>query len=301
VKSLQLANGFFQLPIRLLEVSNGSGGVRLALRESSHLPPATRYVTLSRCWGKEAMIRLLQSNLREFLTSISFSCLSKTFREAMEFTLHIGLRYLWIDALCIIQDSEDDWSHEAMLTSSVYTNSYLNLAATSSRNGSGGLFVAQNPLLANRCSIEAKWEGFMFGRYTCFDGIASRRRIAGAPLNKRASVLRERLLAPQVVHFAYDQVWWECLQMRACESFPTGIRKERSPIVSDAATSFWNLCSETSTENWLNMVESYTKCGHTKHEDKLDAIAGVSAPNTPAEKPGLVGLYSLCGVHLGQI
>lgn len=279
-KLLQNADDSIALPTRLLEVVSGPGGRSLLrLCEGRSLQPYTRYVTLSHCWGKEAMISLLGSNIDQFTISIPLSSLSRTFREAIEFTQKLGIGYLWIDALCIIQDSQEDWSHEALLMSSVYSNSYLNIAATSSENGNGGLFVAQNPLLANPCTIEANWDGLSSGSYVCYDGSTRRRRIDGGPLNKRAWVLQERLLAPRVVHFAYDQVWWECLHVRACESFPEGIREERDEIFKDAATAMRRISGlgrETLNQNWLSVVERYTECGLTKKEDKLVAIAGVA-------------------------
>jgi hypothetical protein len=244
------------------------------------------------------MTSLLESNIDQFAISIPFSSLPKSFREAIEFTRNLGVGYLWIDALCIIQDSQEDWLHEALLMSSVYSNSYLNIAATSSKNGNGGLFVAQNPFLANPCMIEANWEGLPPGIYVCYDDSARRRRIDGGPLNKRAWVLQERLLAPRVVHFAYDQVWWECLCVRACESFPEGIREERNEISTDAATAMRRInvqSRKTLNQDWLAIVEKYTECGLSKKEDKLVALAGVAKAvqmlsNLP-EEDYLAGLW----------
>src|ERR1700733_7877539 len=134
-KLLENTNDSIALPTRLLEVAGGpEGQTLLRLCEGRNLQPYTRYVTLSHCWGKEAMISLLGSNIDQFTISIPLSSLSRTFREAIEFTQKLGIGYLWIDALCIIQDSQEDWSHEALLMSSVYSNSYLNIAATSSEN-----------------------------------------------------------------------------------------------------------------------------------------------------------------------
>jgi hypothetical protein len=241
------------------------------------------------------MIRLLHENLHEFALSIPLSSLSKTFREAVEFTHQIGISYLWIDALCIIQDSEEDWSREALLMSSVYSNSYLNLAATSSVNGNGGLFLPQNPLVANPCMIEASWEGLVPGKYICVDSSAYKRRVNEGPLNQRAWVLQERLLAPRVVHFAYDQLWWECSRIRACESFPEGVPEESCPISPDVATSFWSLYSKTSVRSWLDVVQRYTECGLTKMEDKFVAIAGIAktvqALTNAQEQDYLAGLW----------
>ncbi|PKS13174.1 hypothetical protein jhhlp_000518 [Lomentospora prolificans] len=97
------------LPTRLVDVrpqqKDGRGGVRLALTTGK---PGT-YASLSHCWGKDPMpIKTLESNLTEHLDFIAFDSLPKTVQHAVAITRELGIDYLWIDTLCIVQDSKDD-------------------------------------------------------------------------------------------------------------------------------------------------------------------------------------------------
>src|SRR5205809_2185875 len=58
-------------------------------------------------WGSGPMIKLLRENLDAFTTSINLGSLPKTFKDAIEIANRMGVRYLWIDSLCVIQDDED--------------------------------------------------------------------------------------------------------------------------------------------------------------------------------------------------
>ncbi|KAK1059820.1 hypothetical protein LTR74_012337 [Friedmanniomyces endolithicus] len=92
------------------------------------------YATLSHCWGKVAALRMLESNHEEFLLGIKLSSLSRTFQDAIAVTRSLRIRYLWIDSLCIMQDSKEDWHNEAACMKDVYNNSCCNLAAANSEN-----------------------------------------------------------------------------------------------------------------------------------------------------------------------
>jgi hypothetical protein len=109
-------------------------------------PPTSPYASLSHCWGKIKIITLTEGNLREFLEAeIALSRLSQTFCDAISVAKSLNVRYLWIDSLCIIQDSVADWNVESRTMLQVYQNAYCNIAATHAKNGSGGLFSNRNP------------------------------------------------------------------------------------------------------------------------------------------------------------
>lgn len=137
------------VPTRLIDVGNPDappswppGSLKLVEFEPADVQ---RYVTLSHCWGRKDFARLLASNLEEYKTyGIQWSeiCRNTNFRDAIEVTRRLNVRYIWIDSLCIIQDSEGhkDWEHEAPLMHMVYRNSYCNIAASDSADSDGGLF-----------------------------------------------------------------------------------------------------------------------------------------------------------------
>lgn len=263
------------LPTRLLDLTQRWDRGQVTLEETINFDPTSSYITLSHCWGSFLPVRLLKSLFRSFREGILIKELPKTFQDAIEFARALQIRYLWIDALCIIQDSQADWLREALLMSSVYSNSWLNLAATSSTNSHGGLFHSRNFVRSSPCTVTASWKGFAPGSYTIIDGSAWTRRVEDSPLNQRAWVLQERLLAPRTIHFAFDQIFWECRHTRACETFPKGVPDYASRVI-DTLT---EICAENligSNEEWLHWVKEYTKKTLTRDSDKLVAIAGLA-------------------------
>lgn len=95
------------LPKRLLYVGfQKDQGLRLV--ESCELPANTQYATLSHCWGDAKLPRpylLLKKNLDAMLESVEPTVLPKTFEEAVTVLRQLQIQYIWIDSLCIMQDS----------------------------------------------------------------------------------------------------------------------------------------------------------------------------------------------------
>lgn len=249
------------------------------------------YLTLSHCWGKVSLITTTKRNKKSRETRISSSDLSKTFRDAVELTLMLGQRYLWIDSLCIVQDDEDDWAREAAKMARVYGNSYCTLAALSSADGSGGchledqvqkvmgntFFDLQDPSSADEPYIRifrkepTDWT-------TDYDGMASRSKEVQSPLRHRAWVLQERELSKRSIHFGKNQLLWECKQMKASAQLPWLEMKKKKGL--------------TYPEGWLQLVEDYSLRALTKSEDKLTALAGIAEVYQGHHARYLAGLWS---------
>jgi len=98
------------------------------------------YATLSHCWGSIEILKLTKNNLQSLLEDIPEYKLCKTFKDAIYIVRQFGLRYLWIDSLCIVQDDKEDWNRESVLMSAVYGQTTLNLAAAGAKDGSIGYF-----------------------------------------------------------------------------------------------------------------------------------------------------------------
>jgi hypothetical protein len=154
-------------------------------------------------------VKTTKASLVERHYAILLSDLSKPFQDAIHVTRNLGLKYLWIDSLCIVQDDLNDWKHESTKMAHLYIGSYINIAAFSSADGSGGLFY-----LRREESIKLKWN--MDDSWS-FHDVHIRRlypqfseMLEEAPLNSRAWVLQGILLAPRTVHYTKDQLFWEC-------------------------------------------------------------------------------------------
>jgi len=93
------------LPTRIIDVGS-SDGVPCLLETHGR---RGKYFTLSHCWGRQHLITTTTQNLEERKKGIPWPELSKTFQEAIQITREFGCQYLWIDSLCILQDSVQDW------------------------------------------------------------------------------------------------------------------------------------------------------------------------------------------------
>lgn len=125
------------LPTRVLDVSLDPDFV--FLRQSANTEPGS-YIALSHVWGGIVPIRTTEETMPLFEDGIRLEDLPQTFRDAVFMTRYLECRYLWIDSLCIVQDSREDWEREAGRMAQVYGNALVTLAAVSSPNSNGGLF-----------------------------------------------------------------------------------------------------------------------------------------------------------------
>lgn len=128
-----------KLPTRFISTGlTESGPVKLCL--SKDLAPQTRYFTLSHSRGKLDFLKLTSLNLEDFLIEIPVNELTRTFQDAIALTKACKIGYIWIDSLCIMQDSEEDWLHETSLMAPAYLNAECNIAAHWATDGRTGLF-----------------------------------------------------------------------------------------------------------------------------------------------------------------
>lgn len=254
------------------------------------LPSDTMYVSLSHCWGGISIMRLLKSNLATFQQSMPVDELPKTFRDAMEVCKRLELRYIWIDSLCIIQDSPEDWDYESRRMGDVYSLALFNIAATRAKDGTVGCFARRSLMEVEPCKVYSTWSGLPATSYYCHDFKMPERSLDQAPLLERAWVIQELALAPRIVHFTQTQIFWECLERRACESFPDRIPKNSviklginaAAIKSDLVSHPPHMWRDVL---WAKLVQQYTKAKLTfAMKDKYIAISGLARKLIPQDE-----------------
>ncbi|KAK0372913.1 heterokaryon incompatibility protein [Colletotrichum limetticola] len=286
-------------PTRLLDLKAGCEGTDVArlVITAEHRPSHNdRYATLSHCWGSAQFLQLKKATCDDFKRGIELSKLPKTFREAVQVTRQLGVRYLWIDSLCIFQDRDDlsDWLVEAGLMHKVYSNSFCNISAAGARDSSKGLFFKRDPRVSLTTDICLNAEGFgLETEYTdcsIIDMSFWGHAVGQCHLNKRGWVLQERLLSPRVLHFGRDQLFWECREQAAAECYP-----EKMPeiLANSVPTKFKRLSKEAygpdamsrETEPddptfyhriWDLIVRAYGSTRLTMASDKLLALSGIA-------------------------
>jgi hypothetical protein len=275
------------LPTRLLDISPRlDSSVILVTTQSLPISPEVPlYATLSHCWGVKHFIKTTLSNVSSFTTSIPFDDLPRTFQDAISLARELGIKYIWIDSLCIIQDSQEDWKHESALMASVYSNSYLNIAATGSSDSSQA-FLSSRDQTHNSVSIPTKppveggggKESGAFVR-TSLDKVhkiystpsqnvhwsSVANGNTEAPLLSRAWVFQERHLAPRTLHFHPSELVMECRAGLRCEC--TGL----DSFTSNPLQNF----DDMSFTSWYGVVEEFSRLKLTYQTDRLEALMGV--------------------------
>jgi hypothetical protein len=143
--------------------------------------------------------------------------------------IRFGVQYVWVDSLCILQDSVEDWRAEAAAMQDVYRNAYVTVSALSGANDRAGLFYDRDIALVAPTIVRVKpspEERALEFRHHLEKGYTWRFSFwYGNILNSRAWCLQERLLSPRVTHFGANQLFWECRKLAACELNPKYVRK----------------------------------------------------------------------------
>lgn len=290
------------LPTRLINVSPATLDGDVVLEGwSARIPLETRYIALSYVWEKhEHECKTSHSTLAAQLARIPWSKLPRTFQDAVTFTRKLGISYLWIDSVCIIQGDESDWRHEAGKMFHVYKNAYLTLAAVWGTDSNSGLFSNSQKwkldLIAEIAQRQHRWP--LYTR-PCHPTFYDWQPGEGVPLFSRAWAFQERLISPRVLVFAECELTFECLRGCDCEC---GLwqqeRFEKDALKKSALFreifDSGGKSSHTPQTSWREMVSAYSALELSVSSDRLPAIAGVAEylqSARPSERY-LAGLWS---------
>ncbi|KAK5654586.1 hypothetical protein OQA88_7215 [Cercophora sp. LCS_1] len=277
------------LPTRLLDVASSMTTGKLKLVTPADTPEAfmsdKRYVTLSHCWGRASLPSLTMENLSvRARDGILVAHLPQTFREAVQVAHWFGVRWLWIDSMCIIQDSEEDWQHEAVMMYGVYKNALLNISADDSPDARWGLFRERVPSNVMPMYLQfpdpVSEDPRFFLTESSFGVFES---VNDTPLAKRGWVFQERQLSRRVLHFTSSELIWECCATApyaASETFPGGTPFETvfsGKSKFQAQTDLNNPASMPKLyETWDNLCKEYSAKAFTHVRDKLVALSGLA-------------------------
>lgn len=215
--------------------------------------------------------------------------LPRTFQDAVTTTRLLGFRFLWIDSLCILQYSKQDWEQQSSKMADIYANGTINLAARAAPNATAGLFV-ERPESPDSCRLPyVDATGGLQGTMYMRDPSFKHEYVRQTPLDKRRWVLQKRLLSPRIVHFGSQQLHWECNEqiIRQDGKDPdSGLTRDdirygrdfkRDLIVSGpGAFSMPSLHTETALTVWYRVLEEYTRRNITYVSDTLPAISGLA-------------------------
>lgn len=278
-----------KMPNRVLEI--GLRGETVALDVSGNI--TGDYAALSHCWGLEQAtklskrsilkrlapggsktpIRLLtQKSMRALQKGVKTRDLPKSFQDAVWLTYELGLRYLWIDSLCIIQGDDDDWSKESACMCDVYHNAAVTIAASRATDSSKPFLDSRTPrkyadvpynsgsvggnesISAFLLPLEAAWDE----NEVPF--------LKDEPLTERGWALQERYLSQRTIHFTKSQIYFEVGRRFSSEDGWFSYKGSPFAVKRDWLRRWF----------WCQVVEAYTMRKLTFGHDKLPAIAGLA-------------------------
>jgi hypothetical protein len=304
------------IPTRLIDVGpfEEPGTLRLVETADKQGGQLT-YLALSHCWGnlsgeEKRKMTTTSTNLEERLNEIPLGTLPQSFRDAVHATRSLGTRYLWIDSLCIIQDSDDDWQKESSSMGLIYQNALCTITANEAEDANKGIFQTREhlpPRITFIPSGETK------------DGKRVRVQVHPAlpkwslavlnsPLGSRGWALQERQLSRRLVQFAKHEIFWECASASASEADPSeglapageemlvpSFGQGTGPIMQRQAITVINSWAKMTPEQelamrrewgdvnpdspyrrWYDLVADFCSRQITRPTDSFPALAGIS-------------------------
>jgi hypothetical protein len=299
-----LLDDFEILPTRVINVGDGHQNPCLYL---TSVAEKGNWVSLSYCWGGNSDFVLTKSTLHTLVEGPDLQDFPKTIQDAIIITQNLGIQFLWVDALCIFQDSLDDWQNEAPKMERVYQNAVLTIVAADSPAVSSGIFKQRD--IISSCSLP--WEvpeslppinldsnsedresdlGPLKSVLITRNKADYQRNYLPDPSNSRWAsrgwTLQEDLLSWRTLSYTSTQMLWNCSTLKVWED---GQLATKNSMYSESPLSFQNYSNRPMPypfknpaalykvyHDWYQVITVYSGRQLTKEADKLAAIEGLA-------------------------
>ncbi|KAF9639214.1 hypothetical protein BFW01_g10111 [Lasiodiplodia theobromae] len=304
------------LPSRLIDVGGRPGQEDPRLVIPSEHPPLRdsaptdvsqrRYIALSYCWGTphaggSQLLKTETSNLAEFKERIPLALFPPALRDAILLTRRVNVRYIWIDALCIVQDDRHDWEREAARMAAVYQNAYLTFCSTQGSCGDGFAQrpneTAEVPFSSHLAASDAGGMGIQ-GSYHLTRWMAE-----NFEWDSRGWTMQEIYFSPRALLFSKMQTYlWDTHS--AAEADEDGVRVPGEAVFQPESRRQWwaeqvidgrswrlddddddadnnntnpDLSRRRLYENWYGKMIAYSRRSLTFPADRLPAISALAS------------------------
>ncbi|KAI8655482.1 HET-domain-containing protein [Fusarium keratoplasticum] len=197
------------LPTRVIQLQKGAPP-RLYVSQREPLP----YICLSYCWGAKQPVVTTTATLGSHLQELPVDQLPTTIKDALHVTERLGFEYLWIDALCIVQDSDDDKAVEVSKMHEVYQNSSLTICAARAETCLEG-FLGPREMASVDFTIPFRldYKATIQALNATVLLVEQNRTFKGKPmepLHHRAWTMQETILSPRILLFSKYQLFFVC-------------------------------------------------------------------------------------------
>ena len=321
----------YAVPPRLLDLGSDDSTI-IKLVDTDH-NFASPYVALTYTRGDSKVSSTNSANLAIRQISISLEKFNKTFKQAIVLTRALGFQYLWVDAYCILMDSSEDRTRHVPRMGIIFHNAALTLSASVSISADEGLICSRSKKLPEAKIPYRNKDGVPLGHFfaTSYKPRSFNSDVTKSDLNSRAWCLQARALSRRILHFGYDQLFWECDAGVWCEdtSLRCSAQSLRDPMVEWRAglvkykrgrnseelreiADGKNTRPVSAAEDvpkiymlWYGLVAQYTKRLLPREKDKSSGIAGLAyvfaclisqrqtqvGPNKPKADTYICGLW----------
>lgn len=300
---------FGPLPTRVLHVGSEHRDPCLFESNGTRAP----YCILSYCWGRPGNAITTKSNISERIKGIPLTSLPTLLHQAVLTARAPGYDYIWIDALCIIQDDEEDWAREASVMHELYSRADLTITSLVAGDSRDNLFQPRprrvcRPIPLNFGHLIPKRERPPFKEGIVVElavhpelKIAQETPVSG-PVHQRAWTLQEQAMSIRLLYFGAGLLHWECLHDYRLESYPCSegktpniniafYKNRHSKLITKGLPPFKGLSSSRQDpfEVWQAQVQEFTKRQMTKPSDRIPAFLAISKSIAMLLKDEFVG------------
>ena len=277
-----------ELPTRVIDIGAdcSSESPRIIHSQGKVAP----YVVLSHCWGGKISTTLTSKTLTEFQQHLPFHELPANFRDAITIARQLGVRYLWIDALCIVQDSKPDWEQESKRMDTVYRNAAVTISALSSQRSTDGILKNfQAPPAPRSVEMQVYPDNrdcqVVVQRLTHDECLTNLHYYA--PLVSRGWTFQEALLSPRHLYYGSQQIYWSCpAGFQSADGLGTGFRTPERTYYASVSSALHGevllkrntnaLAAEELLVAYYHLIEEYSHRQLTFETDKFPAFSGLA-------------------------
>lgn len=280
-----------ELPTRVLDVGDSQKHPALVEGKGRRSP----YCALSYCWGTGGNFITTRSNLARQMEGIPLERFPRSIHDAILAARALNFQYIWIDALCIVQDDEDDWNRESNDMLNVYSGADLTISSLVAQSCQDGFFTPRSRRISRPLTLELfcpkvfrrRWkEGTVRHWAVCRHASPLDKKYPfEGPVHKRGWTLQEQLLSTRILYFGAGIVHLDCLRGHATELAPGSFWRGNSDtewmaemrLMLNGSRTDW----ERPFELWQSVVTRFTRRALTNASDRGPAFMAISKRMEP--------------------
>lgn len=278
------------LPTRLLYVGQDGADEAVKLVETKELYqhrhqycfPVMRkmrhevqYACFSYCWGSHVPLKTTRGTLAQFKRGLPKQEMPQSFQDAIFVTRKLGLQYLWIDALCILQDMDEDWEAESAMMSDIFFHSFITIGAAATASCLEG-FLRPRKDRSLTLKFQSSLSTEISGSYSIHLSKMSEATPCEVDMSRsvwttRGWVWQEQILPQRLLIFGEEMVHLKCRCYRRIFSeddtvYPSSYVKVFKPSPFDKVLA----------SSWQDWIQDFSCRALTHPRDSLAAVAGLA-------------------------